>query len=183
MRSLLAVLCMSLVALVGCSRSGTQDVVGGGDGSTAIAVSFAADNPTPGPNTVALASGGSSGNVVGVLINVSGVNDVVGGSFDLVYDPALVEFLNWDRGALLGSDSTVLVDASTPGVLVVGAARNGGIGQDVSGVATLLRMDFRALAPGTSQLVFEASALTDDTPPNGQEITGLTWSGGTLLAD
>jgi hypothetical protein len=108
---------------------------------------------------------------------------VVGGSFDLTYDPALVEFINWERGALLGSDSTVLVDSSTPGLLVAGATRNGGVGQDVPGSSTLLRLDFRALAPGSSQLVFEEIELTDDTPPSGQPIAGITWFGGTILAD
>ena len=164
---------------------------GGGGGSssqpvpTGIAASFTSAEPNPGNNTVAASQTAASGDTVTVALNVSGAANIVGAAFDLTYDGTRFRFDGWLPGSLLeGSGASVQyeVNSSTPGMVVVGVASLGGSGVTTVGTTPLIRLRFRATAPGSSQLSFERPALLDDQVPP-QPINNLLWFGGTLLGN
>jgi hypothetical protein len=179
-----------LVALLlaGCGSGG-----GGGDGggvddsknSKSLALVFEPDEPNPGPGTAALGLETASGDTVGLRIGVRGVDDVRSASLDVTYDPSRVDFVDWSAGDLLessGSKPFYLVSEQS-GRIVIGVSLAGsGPGVDVGASLTLVRLTFRALDDGASHVDFDNMALLDSasTP---QEIPGLSWYGGDLLAN
>lgn len=162
--------------------------IGGGGGSTALAGSFSPSSASPGPDEVALAAGaGSSGDLVDVRVDVAGVADVFGASFDVVYDAQAATFVNWSPGTLLetgGSGVQYQVSNVTPGLVVVGATRTGGAagGVDATGAVPAIHLFFRVRQPGTTSLAFRNADLLDGQSPP-QTVPGLSWSGGTLVAN
>lgn len=166
---------------------------GGGDGdgggaegkAKTLALDFEPDATNPGPGSAALALEAGSGDTVGLRIAVSGVNDVHSASLDVTFDPDRVDFVDWSIGDLLESSGTspFYVISEQPGRLVIGISLSGaGPGVDVGVSLTLLRLTFRALEEGGSHVDFENMALLDSSATP-QEIPGLTWHGGDLLAN
>jgi len=154
--------------------------------SPSFLTSFTPDQPTPGNNSVSLSQApGGGGNLVTVNVGVTGVNDVFGASFRIVYDPALVDFENWSQGSLIeGAGNTALyqVSAVTPGQVEVGIGCAGcASGINVGSTSTIIQIVFRATSSGNSALTFVAAdLLNSQSPPT--PIAGLTWDGGTLTA-
>jgi hypothetical protein len=180
----LVILVLSAVACGGGSAD--KAVPGPGGGSTTVAATFSADQPSPGPTTVAMQPATSSGAVFSVNVNVTDVDDVYGAAFDIVFDPDLVEFVNWSAGTLLeqsGQSPSYNVTATQPGRLVVSATLLGGVssGVDAVGSVPIFRPTFRALDAGASSMSFEATGMYDPSDPS--PMTGITWYGGTLTAN
>jgi len=165
---------------------GDPDVVGGGGGdSTLLTPTFTADQPSPGPDTVALESLVALGDAVTVGVNVTDTSNIASASFELSFDPDKMEFVDSSCGdALPPCGSGTLAQVTPfPGRLVIGLAQVGvGPGVDVTGTATLIRLTFRAIAPGVSRLDFDPvrTALGD---PDLEDIPGIQWYGGSILAD
>jgi hypothetical protein len=182
------VLVLATTVLFSCGGGGgdKSDVTGGGGGgSTILAGTFTPTTPSPGANTVSMSGSGTS-NIMTLAVNVSGTNDVFGASFDVVYDPTMIEFVNWTTGRLLeagGHQVTYQVNAQQAGRVVVGVSRTT-LGTGASaGVATpLINLQFRLNEPGTSQVAFERAALLNTMDPP-QSIGGIAFSGGTLAAN
>ena len=78
----------------------------------------------------------------------------------LSFDPAVLAVEKVDAGDFLGgaAEAQVMSDAGRPGALVIGASRLGKI-PGVKGRGTVLRITFRAVAAGRSELSFEGKAL------------------------
>jgi hypothetical protein len=179
--TVLATVAMSLA----CSGGSSDGEVLGGGGSTAIAASFTPDEPSPGANSASMMPVGSQGALVTVGIGVTDTDDVFSAALDVTFDPSLVEFVDWAPGDLLeasGQQTQYLV-APQDSRVVVGASILGGVdGVDVTGSATLIQLTFSAIQAGSSSLDFDNMALLDSqsTP---QEIPGVTWAGGTVVAN
>lgn len=180
-RGLAAVGLLALVA-VGCSGSEetTDPPVNN------LAGSFQAETTSPGSDSVALAQEAASGNLVTLAVNVSDTADVYGAGFDLAYDTSHVQFVDWTAGDLLetGGHSPLYTVTTQPGLIVVGVSRNGAVaGVDVTGSATLIRLTFRVLSPGASDVAFSREFLVDSQPPAPTPIVGLEWFDGQFVAN
>ncbi len=109
------------------------------------------------PHRLALAAGDTAE----IRIEASALAPVSHLPVKLAFDPAVLAVERVEAGAFLGpeGESQVLADTSTPGELILGASRLGRVG-GVAGSGTVVRIVFRAVAPGTSALTFtEARAL------------------------
>jgi len=179
--------------LVLLSASTAISCGGGGSGARtpgpapSFLASFTPANSSPGNNTVSMAQApGGGGDLVTLNVGVGGVNDVFAASFRVTYDTNLVSFDNWFAGSFLersGNSVLYQVSALTPGVLDVGIGCAGcstGINAGAS-PETIVQLVFRATKLGTSDIKFAAADLLDSTSPPGP-ISGLTWSGGTIVA-
>jgi len=171
----------------GCSGgSGSEPdvILGGGGGSTLYVPSFQPDQPAPGSGTVAMEQAIALGDAVTVAIGVTGATNVQSASMEITFDPIEVEYVDWSCGDLLfPCPGAMLVDPNVPGHLLIGVAQLGsGPGVDVTGTKTLIRLTFRAIGPGPSQLDFDptATALLD---PDLQDIPGIEWSGGWIVTN
>ena len=118
-------------------------------------------------------------------VEVRGTDEVYGGTFDLFFDPTVVRFDAWLAGDLLERSGTVprydVIPIQPVHLLVIDSLSGAVSGVDVTTAATLVRMRFVGLAAGATTLEFQGARLLDDqdTP---QEIEGLSWHGGTLVA-
>jgi hypothetical protein len=93
-------------------------------------VSSAPDNPTP-----------QLGDTICVSVNIAGVTDLYAVSFDLSYDPAILNYVGTTEGTFLNQDAqgtsmqAALLNGA-PGQLVVGISRIG----NISGVPSVRLM-------------------------------------------
>ena len=174
-----------LVVVTACGGSG------GGESTNptppGLIASFTADEPNPSPDTVAIAKGASSGDLVTLLVNVTNTNGVYGAAFDLLYDATMATYVGWDAGSLLEQGGhTPFYEASTPvpGQVVVAATRQGDVpAVDASGTATLIGLTFRVTKAGGSAVSFEPSAVVLDDQLQPQPLPGINWFGGSLAAN
>jgi hypothetical protein len=177
-----AIAILTLAMTISCGGGGGDSPAGGG--TTIVAVDFTPTDLNPGANTVS-ALGSSSSNIVTLSVMVTGTPGVYGASFDLVYDPDVVEFAGWSKGNLLetgGQQVTYQVNAQQSGRVIVGVARTTGVGIDAGVSTALVQLRLRARAAGVSPIRFEnADLLNSNNPPT--EIVGIAFTGGTLTAN
>jgi len=169
----------------GCSGGESDPVLGGGGPSTLYTPTFTADEPNPGPATVALQPLFALGDSVTVGVSVTDTSNIASASFELSFDPNRVQFVDWSCGDVFPpcGGATLAQVTHQPGRLVVGLAQIGvGPGVDVTGTSTLVRLTFRAIGPGVSRLDLDPTraALGD---PDRQDIPGIQWFGGLIAAD
>ena len=180
--SVLVVVVPSLVACGGGGDS-TGDVINNGGGSTTLSASFVPDLPAPGPGTVSLQPGSSSGNVITVDAMVTDIAGVYSAGFDVVFNPLQVEFVGRSAGQMLESGgASVAYTAQVVGSnrVVVGVSRVGVVSTtDAVGSETLVRLTFRLSRSGSSALVIQNADLFDSqvrSKPN------VTWAAGMVSA-
>ncbi len=182
MRIVLTAVVMSLVA-AGTACGGGGVVQGGG--KSRFDASFVADQPTPGSGTVSMAEGSVVGDLVTVSVDVTDVTGIYGAAFEVEFDASAVSFRDSGPGTLLeqgGNAPNYTVVASQDGTVVVGVSRTGDVsGVDAIGTRTLVRLTFEVERAGITQIAFRFASMTDDAVPPG-EISGLSWSGGSLVA-
>ena len=177
--SIFSLLAIVFLTACGGGGGGTDGITDGGGGSTLLAATFTPEQPAPGPNSVSLQEGASSGNAVTVLVEVTDTVDLTGGSFDLYYDSARFTFLGNSAGNLFESAGvTPIYGVNEPmaGHLVVGIGSGSAV--PVNGSETLIRLTFRADANGSQPVSLEQTDLQSAT---GESVSGLTWAGGTLV--
>jgi len=170
-----------LVAVVGCGGGGSSP-----SPASNFAGSFTPDAQNPGANTVYMTGtpgAGSNASLVTLHVYVNDTSDVFGASFDLSFDPAMAQFVNWTAGQVLefgGQSVSYQINASTPGRVVVGVARtSGGIGVTVPDAQALVHLTLRVTDVGSSSVQFTNPALLNSQNPP-QPKTGVTFFGGTL---
>ena len=153
-------------------------------GSSNLVASFIAAEPGPGADSITLAQGSVSNNIITIQVNVTDTDDVFGADFVVNFDPAFVEFLNWSQGSLLeqGGQTPLYLVSPQPGEVLVGASRLSGA-VDVIGTRNLINLTFRVLQAGSSAMDFENMALLDAQSPAPQTIPNLNWFGGDLQAN
>ena len=178
MKRILAVLTVTLVVFGAACGSGS----GGGEKSTVIA-GFTADEPNPGPDTVAAAEGASNRDLVTVAITVTDTNGIFAAAFDLTYNANMASFEGWSQGTLLeqgGHNPFYQVQEPQNGQLVAVATRQGAVpALNAVGTVTVIELTFRVEEEGSSQINFQAAALLDDQVQP-QPIPGIAWHAGSL---
>jgi hypothetical protein len=172
------------VLALGCAGGGDGAAAGPSsvyEGSTSLAAGFTPTTTDPGPQSVALALGGTNANLVTLQVRVADVADVFGADFELHFDPNMMEFVSWSPGVLLETDGAQVVYQVTPltDYLQIGMSRiDPPQGVDVTGSRTLIHLTFRARAPGTSLARTVNGGLLDSQPPAPGPIPGISWLGG-----
>ncbi|HEY0545790.1 MAG TPA: cohesin domain-containing protein [Pyrinomonadaceae bacterium] len=89
-------------------------------------------------------------------------NGLLSYDFTLNYNPSVVTYTGFDQSSTVSSGMSVLVNSSTPGVLVVSAFQSG----PLSGAGTLLKLNFNAVgSPGASSpMNFSSFKFNEGTP-------------------
>jgi hypothetical protein len=174
----LAALAAAVLLALACGGGG-----GGGGGPTGPppVVQRITFTPTGGGATsaVTLTSGaGSTATNLVLEIRANQVGDLYGLSFDLTYPQGLLRYDSATEGTVLsqgGAPTSLLINSSTAGNLVVGLSRLGAVsGVDASGV--LLTLRFTAVGSGTGTFGFSRNSAVDST---GDGLS-LSWGGGNV---
>jgi len=184
MSQALKTIILSVVATtVACGGGGD----GGGGGSNVVTSnltpSFVADPVDAGGGFVSMTEDSVAGDVITIAVLVTDAEKIYGAAFDLTYDPTVAVFQSWAPGTLLeqgGNGPNYTVDAPRAGTVVVGASRTGNVPAVTAGGRTLIRLTFKVLQPGNTQLSFRSASLIDNRIPP-EEIPGLSWFGGSLV--
>jgi hypothetical protein len=167
-----AALAIALVVLA-CGGGGG----GGGGGGTNPGPSIVYTAGTgPGANSLALVRGGA-GSSTQLLLNLDArsVSGVYGVGFDLLYPSQALSFVGVTKGTFLPGTTSLQVNSTTPGRLIVGLSRLGAA-PGVSGSGTLLTIEFRgAGGAGSGAIGFENNSAFD---ASAKKIAGITWIGG-----
>jgi hypothetical protein len=174
------VLMLTLLAAPACGGGGGGSDAGGSP--SAIAASFVPDQPTPGANTVALAEGSKSNDVVTVNVTLTSTNGVFATAFDAVYDDIHTVFLGFAPGTALeqgGNNTNYTVNTANPGRIVVGVSRTGSSTTNVSGTKVVLGLQFRVNQPGVYPVAIE-NAVVYDGQSSPQPIAGISWFAGAV---
>ena len=181
-RSLVPLVLALAAFLCACGGGG-----GGGVGPSPppITASFVPAEPSPGANTVSMAAGAVTHDVVAVSVDVTGTSGVWGAAFDVRFDPVHVDYVGYSAGDLFGTGPTVNYTVKPPtgssGIVVVGVSRVGSASAvNVTTTRTLVSLAFRVKSTGSYALEFGPGAsLLDDTVAS---IPGLAspWPAGSL---
>ena len=136
------VLVVFAIAATGCSSdSGDAPIITPG-----FSASFLAEEPNPEDETVSAHEGATIGSQVTVEIRVTGTNDIYGATFDLIFDPSMVNFVDFTEGSLLeqgGQSPDYVVQQPQSGQLIVTVTRQGnvpGVDVDASDTVTFYRL-------------------------------------------
>lgn len=159
---LLTLFAAALALSIGCGGDDNDD-----DGGGPLVATFTPGSNPPAANTVSMQAGSASGDTFTVLLRVTDINDVFGATFDLNYDPDVLDVVGWSAdGSLLdggAADPVFLTFPTSP------AAANGSIeftisrlapdvAVDVAGTQTLLAVTFEAIdTASSSPITFAAS--------------------------
>jgi hypothetical protein len=109
----------------------------------------------------------SPGELLPVAVRLEGSRQVTSVPFHLRFDPDILEYVGVRTGPVLGASSLqpiilASVNPNRPGDLAVGLSLVGAAGT-LNGTGTILLLDFRALAPGMSDLVLERASVRGPT--------------------
>jgi hypothetical protein len=127
-------------------------------------VTFVAD-ANPGTDVIALGLTTSTVTEFTLVLTATEVVDLYGYGVDLSFDPTLVEFDSAEAGAFLdGEDVTVTTQVveGPVGTLVIGQSRVGAE-PGVSGNGTLLTLNFKSVAAGSTTFTVANSGAFDST--------------------
>ena len=189
-RALTCSLLMLVLCVTACGSSGGDEGVGGGGPTpipSGLAATFTPAQTNPGPDTVALATGASSGDEITLLVNVTNTDTIYGAAFEVLYDASRITFRRHRSGTLLEQGGhTPFYEASTPvpGRLVVAATRQGNVGAvNVTGTDPLIELTFRVTVAGVSDVSFIPSASLFDDNVQPQPLPSLSWYGGSLAGN
>ena len=141
---------------------------------TLVSVVLAADITISPPNITA-----SPNSQFTINVNVANVSSLFGAAFDLIFDPAVLQFVSAQKGTFLEQcgSTNLLTTLDTPGHLIIGYSI---LGQStgVSGGGSLMTITFHSLSVGTSNLTFQNNALCDASSISGCNIIPANWNGG-----
>lgn len=180
-----AVLVATLLAFAcGGSDGGTTGgIIDDGGGSNLLALGFVPGADAAAPDRVRMTEGAATANLVTIPVQVTDTDGVYAAAFDVVYDPAVADFVQWTQGSVLESGGAAVqyqVQEVRSGRIVIGISRQGGVpGVNVSGTGTLVNLTFRAVNVGNGSAAFESAALLDSSVPPAP-LAGIEWFGGTF---
>ena len=193
-----------LAALLGCALSLS---CGGGDKmtSTGLAATFTPASVPPPAGSVTLQAGQVSGDTFQVRVAATDIYDFFGAAFSVTYqntiaDPAtsslsvlMVTFTGMNSAGSFLRETGVATDfrvdsTTTPGMLVIVATRLQQSppisGVNVVGTRDLLTLTFRVRRATTgSSIAFAAPQEVCDSRGPVCTPIGVTWSGGTVVAN
>ncbi len=158
----IGILVMSM-ALPGCS--GSTPTTPRPPTTTPPSVTFVADASNGGIDAIALSLTSSTAEAFTLALMASEVTDLFGYGVDITFDPAVVMFDTATMGTFLDGEGitvTTQVTEGPVGTLVIGQSRVGAV-PGMSGSGTLVSLDFRSVAPGTSTLSTSNAGAFDST--------------------
>lgn len=188
MRGLLTMTALLVLGIgTACSGGGGADDVLNPPGP--LTLSFAPQTSVPAQGSIALVEHDHTGDRIVLEVRVTDVANVHGGSgFSLLYDPTTVRYVDYVEGTVLeqtGGPVNYFVADQVPGRVLVSVITLAADSADVSGGMPLVYLVFEAKEAGSTAVQFDPadSWLQGMTPPGPpEEIAGLQWLGGTLLA-
>jgi hypothetical protein len=165
-------------ALLSCGDGGRVIELGG------LSVQFTAEQSLPPANSVSLQDGGVLDDVATVEVRAEFIAlPAFRTTFTLRFDPAVVEFVDWEPGDFFEQQTdpanvTYTVPPPLPGSdrLVVEIIKTGTLAGSF-GDGVLVKLRFRAIAAGATMLIFESPRLAD---ANNIEAPNVSWFGGRL---
>lgn len=180
MRLATVALLLTLVAAPACGGGGGSDASSGGSPSPFVA-SFVPDEPAPLANTVAMAEGAKSNDVVTVDVTLTDTNGVFGTAFEVGFDDTHTVYLGFTHGSVFeqGGVTPIYNVSTNPGRIFVGVARNNGTTTDVSGTKVILGLQFRVKQGGVFPVTIENQELDDNQHPP-QPLPGILWKAGAV---
>jgi len=135
----------------------------------------------PGANTVNMGPGNAVDDHVTERVRVTDTSGVYGAAFDLIYNPIMVEYVDWAPGSFLeqgGQTPNYTVQEQAPGRVVVGVSRTGNVGgATATGSPVLVDVLFRVIQAGNSNVTVQNGVLTNNQIPPGA-LSGIVWFGG-----
>ncbi len=158
----IGILVMSM-ALPGCS--GSTPTTPRPPTTTTPSVTFVADASNGGIDAIALSLTSSTAEAFTLALMASEVTDLFGYGVDITFDPAVVMFDTATMGTFLDGEGitvTTQITEGPVGTLVIGQSRVGAV-PGMSGSGTLVSLDFRSVAPGTSTLSTSNAGAFDST--------------------
>lgn len=176
-------LLLALLTAPACGGGGGGSDSGTGGSGGPLSASFVPDQPTPGANTVAMAQGSKSNDVVTVNVTLTDTSNTLGAAFDVVFDESNATYLGFVAGSAYeqgGNAPNYTVDGTTqPGRVVVAVARTNGTTTSVVGTRTIVGLQFRVKQPGTFPTTMQHGSVYDGqmTP---QPLPGISWFAGAL---
>jgi len=177
------ILLLAVVATPGCGGGGGSSDAAGSP--SPLSASFVPEQSAPGSNTVAMAEGTKSNDVVTVNVALTNTNGVYAAAFEVLYDDAHTAYLGFTPGSALeqgGNNTNYTVDAvvgSSPGRIVVGVSRTGTTTTNTSGTKTVVGLQFRVKQAGIYPVLIQNASLYDgqSTP---QPLPGISWFAGAV---
>ena len=118
--------------------------------------------------------GSASGSTLEVEVYATGVEDLYGLGFELLFPADLLRYEGHDRGVLPGLEAT----EAAAGRILVGATHLGPVA-GLSGGGAIVFVRFTAIANGNGRLDFSGEEALDSF---GDRL-GLNWHGGTVSID
>lgn len=158
----IGILVMSM-ALPGCS--GSTPTTPRPPTTPPPSVTFVADASNGGIDAIALSLTSSTAEAFTLALMASEVTDLFGYGVDITFDPAVVMFDTATMGTFLDGEGitvTTQITEGPVGTLVIGQSRVGAV-PGMSGSGTLVSLDFRSVAPGTSTLSTSNAGAFDST--------------------
>ena len=162
MRSIVTTLLV--IVLLHCSGGGSAGPSGGGGSSSNIVGSFTPSLAVPTAGDIVLNESTKSGNMVTVEVRLTGITGVRSAEFDLLFDPAQLEFVGDAPGTAFetsGSPVIYVAGANTRGVLTVAVDIAGPGTVNVGQTRALIGLIFRVRQTGTHAVSFQDPRLRD----------------------
>ncbi|ANM31297.1 hypothetical protein ABI59_19540 [Acidobacteria bacterium Mor1] len=192
MRNAKSLLLVGLLAVVvtACGGGGGGDDAtppGGGGGSGNLSASFTAINPNPGGDEIGMDQGSATGGRITIDVNVGPVNNVYGATFEVTY-PAMADYANsftqgnWNDSCGSNRTTNVTKVSGERRLIVESFCRNPASPVNISGTRRLVSLVFDVNAAGSGDIDFLNPTLQNGAIPP-QDIGGLTWDGGTIVAN
>lgn len=176
------ILLLALVTAPACGGGGGSSDSGTGGSPGPVAASFVPDQASPGANTVAMAQGAHSNDVVNVYVTLTDTNGVYGAAFEVLFDETHVTYQGYTHGAAFeqGNTPNYNVDGTTnPGRIVIGIARTNGTPTNIVGSKAMITLQFKVKQAGTFPVQLQNGVIYDaQSVP--QPIAGISWFAGAL---
>jgi len=128
-------------------------------------VTFTTDASNPGTDAIALSMTAATATEFTLVLTATEVTDLYGYGIDIVFDPTLVMFDSADAGTFFEGEGITVITQVTEepeGTLVIGQSRAGAVA-GVNGSGTLLHLNFKSVAAGTSPFTTVNGGAFDST--------------------
>ncbi len=180
MRLSATILILALLGAPACGGGGGGNSGPGGSPSP-IAAGFVPDRPSPAGNTIAMALGPTSNDIVTVRVNITDTNGVYATAFEVPYDDVYTSYLGYTPGTALeqGGNSPNYTVAANAGRIVIAVSRTGSTATDVVGSKPVLNLQFRVKATGVFPVTI-VNAVAYDNQSTPQPLPGILWFAGAV---